>query len=66
MSIELVKASTVRVSPTGKADSLRELVERAGRGRFIWDEFCYAEHHNLHTQNAYIAAFRRFMAWTEG
>jgi integrase/recombinase XerD len=31
------------------------MVERAGpAGRFAWDEFFYAEHHNLHTQAAYL------------
>jgi site-specific recombinase XerD len=43
------------------------LVERAGgAARFAWDEFFYAEHHNKHTQRAYQAAARRFLAWCEG
>ncbi len=43
------------------------LVERAGgAARFAWDEFFYAEHHNKHTQRAYQAAVRRFLAWCEG
>ena len=46
---------------------LPELVERAGgAARFAWDEFFYAEHHNPHTQRAYQAAVRRFLAWCEG
>ena len=41
---------------------------RAGRaaGRFAWDEFFYAEHHNPHTQKAYMGAVKRFLAWAEG
>ena len=47
--------------------TLPELVERAGAAaRFAWDEFFYAEHHNPHTQKAYMAAVRRFLAWAEG
>ena len=43
------------------------LVERAGgAARFAWDEFFYAEHHNPHTQKAYMRAVRRFLAWAEG
>jgi len=66
MSTELVKASTVSVpAVTGQA-MLPELVERAGgAARFAWDEFFYAEHHNPHTQKAYMAAVKRFLAWAE-
>ena len=43
------------------------LVERAGgAARFAWEEFFYAEHHNPHTQRAYLRAVRRFLAWAEG
>jgi site-specific recombinase XerD len=43
------------------------LVERSGgAARFAWDEFFYAEHHNPHTQKAYMAAVKRFLAWAEG
>jgi site-specific recombinase XerD len=43
------------------------LVERAGGvARFAWEEFFYAEHHNPHTQKAYLAAVRRFLGWCEG
>jgi integrase/recombinase XerD len=49
------------------ASALPAMVERAGAaGRFAWDEFFYAEHHNAHTQKAYMAAIRRFLAWCEG
>ena len=37
-----------------------------GAGRFAWDEFFYAEHHNPHTQKAYMGAVKRFLAWAEG
>ncbi|WP_154673631.1 site-specific integrase [Singulisphaera acidiphila] len=42
---------------------------RAGRGgaaRFAWDEFFYAEHHNPHTQKAYMRVVKRFLTWAEG
>lgn len=43
------------------------LVERAGgAARFAWDEFFFAEHHNPHTQKAYLAAVRRFLTRCEG
>jgi len=43
------------------------LVERAGgAARFAWDEFFYAEHHNPHTQKAYLREVRRFLVWCEG
>jgi integrase/recombinase XerD len=43
------------------------LVERAGvAGRFAWEEYFYAEHHNPHTQAAYLRAVKRFLAWAEG
>ena len=42
------------------------LVDRAGgAARFAWDEFFFAEHHNPHTQKAYMAAVRRFLSWCE-
>ena len=64
---ELVKASSVIVPATGPAASLPVLVERAGgAARFAWDEFFYAEHHNPHTQKAYMAAVKRFLGWCEG
>jgi integrase/recombinase XerD len=62
----------VRVSPAGGQVAivdlkLPELVERAGgTARFAWEEFFFAEHHNLHTQRAYESAVRRFLAWAEG
>ena len=67
MSTELVKASSVSVPATGGGEKLPVLVGRAGgAARFAWDEFFYAEHHNPHTQRAYQAAVRRFLAWVEG
>src|SRR4051812_9661697 len=67
MSRELVKASPVSVPAVIEQATLPSLVERAGgAARFAWDEFFYAEHHNPHTQKAYMAAVRRFLAWVEG
>jgi integrase/recombinase XerD len=66
MSKELVKASSI-IPATGNAASLPELVERAGgAARFAWDEYFYAEHHNPHTQKAYMRAVRLFLGWAEG
>ncbi len=31
-----------------------------------WDEYFYAEHHNPHTQKAYMRAVRLFMTWVDG
>jgi site-specific recombinase XerD len=46
---------------------LPSLVERAGgAARFAWDEFFFAEHHNPHTQKAYLREVRRFLAWCDG
>ena len=67
MPNELVKVSSASVPATGVEETLPVLVERAGgAARFAWDEFFYAEHHNKHTQRAYQAAVRRFLAWVEG
>jgi integrase/recombinase XerD len=67
MSTELVKASEVSVPATSGGQALPVLVERAGgAARFAWDEFFFAEHHNLHTQKAYMRAVKRFLAWAEG
>ena len=67
MPNELVKASSVSVPATGGGQSLPVLVERAGgAARFAWDEFFYAEHHNPHTQKAYMAAVKQFLSWCEG
>ena len=64
---ELVKASSVEVPATGGVQNLPALVERAGgAARFAWDEYFYAEHHNPHTQKAYMAAVKRFLGWCEG
>jgi integrase/recombinase XerD len=68
MPNELVKASTVNVSAAiGQSAALPAMVERAGAaGRFAWDEFFYAEHHNPHTQKAYLRAVKVFLGWCEG
>jgi integrase/recombinase XerD len=67
MPNELVKASPVNVLAPDASQELPSLVEQAGgTARFAWDEFFYAEHHNAHTQKAYLRAVRRFLAWAEG
>ena len=68
MPTELVKASDAVTAPAviGPLPALPAIVERAGAaGRFAWDEFFYAEHHNPHTQAAYLRAVKRFLAWVE-
>jgi site-specific recombinase XerD len=67
MANELVKASPVSVPAVDRQASLPVLVERAGgAARFAWDEFFFAEHHNPHTQKAYMRAVKRFLSWCEG
>jgi site-specific recombinase XerD len=67
MSTEIVPATTHAVIVSTSQPALPVLVERAGNaGRFAWEEFFYAEHHNPHTQKAYMAAVKRFLAWAEG
>jgi site-specific recombinase XerD len=67
MGNELIKASAMTVPAIGDARSLPELVERAGgAARFAWEENFYAEHHNRHTQRAYMWAVKAFLAWAEG
>src|ERR1700751_6038814 len=67
MSRELVTASAVSVPAPGAGATLPELVERAGgAARFAWEEFFYAEHHNPHTQRAYLRAVKAFLGWAEG
>ena len=67
MSTEIVPITSPSVIAPAQASNLPELVERAGgAARFAWDEFFYAEHHNPHTQKAYMAAVRRFLVWCEG
>ena len=64
MTTEIVPAS---LRPLAASTPLPALVERAGgAARFAWEEFFYAEHHNPHTQKAYMAAVKRFLAWAEG
>ena len=67
MSNELVIASSVIVPTMGAGPGLPALVERAGgAARYAWEEFFDGEHHNPHTQRAYLRAVRRFLAWCEG
>jgi integrase/recombinase XerD len=70
MPNELVRASEVSVPAiiASKIETaLPALVERAGgAARFAWEEFFFAEHHNPHTQKAYMAAVKRFLAWADG
>ncbi len=67
MGGELIEASPVSVPAVSKLPELPVLVERAGGAAcFAWDEFFYAEHHNAHTQKAYLRAVKRFLAWCEG
>ncbi len=67
MPNELVKASSGTITATGGKPGLPVLVERAGgAARFAWEEFFYAEHHNRHTQRAYLRAVKAFLGWAEG
>jgi integrase/recombinase XerD len=67
MPNELVPVEVASVPTTNGGQSLPVLVERAGgAARFAWDEFFFAEHHNEHTQKAYMAAVRRFLGWCDG
>jgi integrase/recombinase XerD len=67
MPNEVVKASVVNVPAASSTAALPVLVENAGpAARFAWDEFFYAEHHNPHTQKAYMAAVKRFLSWCDG
>lgn len=48
------------------AKAVPSLVERAGAaGRFVWEEYFFAQHHNPHTHAAYVRAVRRFLDWCE-
>jgi len=67
MSTEIVLVNEQTVIASKIEPALPVLIERAGTaGRFAWEEFFYAEHHNPHTQKAYMAAVKRFLAWAEG
>ena len=67
MGNELVKLGNGCISAPEARAALPTLVERAGGpARFDWDEFFYAEHHNPHTQKAYMRAVRLFLVWVEG
>jgi integrase/recombinase XerD len=63
MGTEIVPRPARSTVPALQASTLPVQVERAGpAGRFAWEEFFYAEHHNPHTQAAYLRAVKRFLA----
>src|SRR5882757_9352766 len=63
----IIRDTEQALAITSPPSALPILVERAGKAaRFAWDEFFYAEHHNPHTQKAYMAAVKRFLTWAEG
>ncbi len=67
MSSELVNVSAANGPVIVASALLPELVERAGgAARFAWEEFLFAEHHNPHTQKAYLRAVKAFLGWAEG
>ncbi len=67
LSNEIQSIGRLSLKEGSKSCQLPALVERAGgAARFAWDEFFYAEHHNPHTQKAYMREVRRFLAWSEG
>jgi integrase/recombinase XerD len=67
MSTEIIPVTSRAIASKANDDPLPVLVERAGgAARFAWDEFFFAEHHNPHTQKAYMAAVKRFLSWCEG
>ena len=67
MATEIVPINPPLAITPAQASNLPVLVEHAGpAARFAWDEFFYAEHHNPHTQKAYMAAVKRFLSWCEG
>ena len=60
MANELVKVTSADVPTLSGKQALPQLVERAGGAAcFAWDEFFFAEHHNTHTQKAYMRAVKR-------
>lgn len=66
MSTEIIPAAAPAAIESTNEIALPVLVERAGAAaRFVWGEFFYAEHHNPHTQKAYLRAVRRFLEWVE-
>lgn len=67
MSTEIIAAKPQTVIVSKTEHPLPAMVERAGAtGRFAWDEFFFAEHHNPHTQKAYLRAVKAFLSWVEG
>ena len=67
MASEIVLVERQPLAPSSRPSSLPVLVEQAGgAARFAWEEYFYAEHHNRHTQRAYLRAVKVFLAWAEG
>ncbi len=67
MATEIVPATQATAIVLRSEVALPAMVERAGAaGRFAWDEFFFAEHHNPHTQASYMRAVKRFLAWCDG
>jgi integrase/recombinase XerD len=67
MSTEIVPIDHQTVIAPKSEETLPLLVERAGASaKFAWDEFFYAEHHNVHTQTAYMRAVKKFLGWCDG
>jgi hypothetical protein len=59
MSTEIIPETAATAITSTNNAPLPVLVERAGpAGRFAWEEYFYAEHHNPHTQKAYMAAVK--------
>jgi site-specific recombinase XerC len=66
MSTDVVLANQSTPVIATNQFALPAMIERAGAvARFAWDEFFYAEHHHPHTQKAYMAAVKRFLAWAQ-
>lgn len=66
MAHDLVKTSPAPLPWVAAKRAVPSLVDHAGNAaRFAWDEFFYAEHHNPHTQKAYLREVRRFLNWCE-
>lgn len=66
MGTEIIPASQAGSITTANAFALPAIVERAGAaGRFAWDEFFFAEHHNPNTQAAYLRAVKAFLVWAD-
>lgn len=66
MKHELTVVAPNSLATASAPAELPTLVEKAGgAARFVWEEFFFAEHHNPHTQAAYMRAVKGFLAWAE-